>query len=255
MTENGKMTLRIQRYNPEKDDEPHYEAYEIPWNAQTTLLDGLKYIKDNQDPDLSFRSSCRMAVCGSCGVMINGVPKLACKAFLRAYPLGASIEPMANFPVEKDLVVDLTDFLEYIQALKPYILGNARKPEDGPNRQTPEELARYYKFSLCINCGLCYAACPQFAMNAAFAGPGAVTLAHRYNLDSRDQGRSERLKLLNSKHGVWGCTFVGYCSEVCPTRVDPAAALQQCKAQSALHFAASVLDCAKNKEACHGEQT
>ena len=254
MAEMKKMTLRIQRYNPEKDNAPHFEPFEIPWDDQTALLDGLQYIKDQLAPDLSFRSSCRMAVCGSCGVMINGVPKLACKTFLRSYPEGATIEPLANFPVERDLVVDLTHFLEYIQALKPYILGNLRKPEDGPNPQTPEQLTKYYKFALCINCGLCYAACPQFALNTKFFGPGAITLSHRYNIDSRDQGASERMELLNTENGVWSCTFVGYCSEVCPKHVDPAAALQQCKAQSALDFAASVLNCKKQKEAAHGNK-
>ncbi|MDR1777018.1 MAG: succinate dehydrogenase/fumarate reductase iron-sulfur subunit [Desulfovibrio sp.] len=253
MADTKTMTIKISRYNPEKDGEPHLELYTIPWSEKTVLLDALQYIKDNLSPDLSFRSSCRMTICGSCGVMINGVPKLACKAPLREYQEGLTVEPLANFPIERDLVVDLTHFMEYIQALKPYILGNIRRPSDGPNKQTPEEIAKYHKYSMCINCGLCYAACPQFGLNPKFLGPAAITLGRRYNLDSRDKGKSERMEKINSENGVWGCTLVGYCSEVCPKHVDPAAALQQCKVDSALEFAASVLNC-KKKEASHGNK-
>ncbi|BAV91558.1 succinate dehydrogenase/fumarate reductase iron-sulfur subunit [Candidatus Desulfovibrio trichonymphae] len=251
MADAKKMLLKILRYEPEHDSTPHFVPYGVPWDDQTSFLDALQYLKDNVCSDLSFRSSCRMAICGSCGVMINGVPKLACKTFLRHYPDGATVEPLANFPVERDLVVDLTHFLEYIQALKPYIIGNSRQPKDGPNMQTPEEMSRYHQFALCINCGLCYAACPQFGLNPAFYGPGAITLGHRYNLDSRDRGQADRMRDINSENGVWACTLVGYCSEVCPKHVDPAAALQQCKVAGALNFVSSVLHCKKNKEAFH----
>lgn len=251
MAETKKMTLQITRYNPEKDDAPYLQKFEVPWDSSTAFLDALAYIKDQLDPSLAYRSSCRMAICGSCGVMIDGVPKLACKTFLRDYKDGVTVEPLGNFPIERDLVVDLTHFLEYIQVLKPYVIGNSRKPEDGPNNQTPEQYARYHKFSMCINCGLCYAACPQFGLNSKFFGPAAITLAHRYDLDNRDQGKAERLPALNSEEGVWNCTFVGYCSEVCPKHVDPAAAIQQCKVEGALDFVASILG--KKKEAANGK--
>lgn len=255
MAETKKTTLQIMRYNPEADDAPRMRGYEVPWDASTSFLDALGYIKDKLDSSLSYRSSCRMAICGSCGVMIDGVPKLACKTFLRDYPNGARVEALANFPVERDLIVDLTHFLEYIQALKPYIIGNMRRPAEGPNSQTPQQLARFHKFSMCTNCGLCYAACPQFGLDADFLGPAALTLAQRYNLDSRDFGKAARMPEINKKNGgVWNCTFVGYCSEVCPKHVDPASALQQCKVESALDFAAQVLDCKnKKEEAGHGK--
>lgn len=254
MADMQKKTLQIMRYNPEKDDKPYLQKFEVPWDNSTAFLDALAYIKDNLDSSLSYRSSCRMAICGSCGVMINGVPKLACKNFLRDYEDGVTVEALGNFPIERDLVVDLTHFLEYIQILKPYVIGNARKPEDGPGKQTPEQFAQYHKFSLCINCGLCYAACPQFGLNAKFFGPAAITLAHRYNLDNRDHGKLDRLPLLNAEEGVWSCTFVGYCSEVCPKHIDPAAAIQQCKVESALDFVASIVGGgSKKKEGAHGQ--
>lgn len=240
------MSMRVQkvdilRYDPKINAEPYKQTFEVPADDTSSVLDALMYIKDHLDKDLSFRWSCRMAICGSCGMMINNYPKLACKTFLRDYPDGLLIEPLANFPIEKDLIVDMTPFVERLEALKPYIIGNDRKPEDGPNNQTPEQMAKYKQFAACINCGLCYAACPQFGLNPEFLGPAAITLAHRYNLDSRDNGKSERMKLLNGEKGVWGCTFVGFCSEVCPKNVDPAAAVNQGKIESSKDFVIAML--------------
>ena len=245
--------MQIMRYNPEKDVKPYLQRFEVPWDNSTAFLDALAHIKDFMDPTLSYRSSCRMAICGSCGVMINGVPKLACKTFLRDYEDGVTVEALGNFPIERDLVVDLTHFLEYIEILKPYVIGSTKKPEDGTTKQTPEQYAKYHKFSMCINCGLCYAACPQFGLNQKFFGPAAITLAHRYDLDNRDHGKAERLPHLNEENGVWSCTFVGYCSEVCPKHVDPAAAIQQCKVDSALDFVSAIIASKKKKEAAHGK--
>ncbi|WP_458734458.1 succinate dehydrogenase/fumarate reductase iron-sulfur subunit [Zobellella taiwanensis] len=233
-------TVQILRYDPERDDEPHLQRYDIPWNDTTSVLDALNHIKDRIDPSLTYRWSCRMAICGSCGFMVNGVPKLGCKTFLRDYD-ELRIEPLENYPIEKDLVVDLAPFVERIEAIKPYIIGNDRTVEQGPNTQTPAQMDAYHGFSQCINCGLCYAACPQVGLNPRFLGPAAITLARRYNLDSRDQGRHERMKLINGDDGAWGCTFVGYCSEVCPKEVDPAAAVNQSKIDSGVSYLLAAL--------------
>ncbi|MCH1923978.1 succinate dehydrogenase/fumarate reductase iron-sulfur subunit [Shewanella sp. C32] len=235
------QTVNVLRYDPAKDDEPYLEAFKVPANDTTSVQDALAYIKDNLDKSLSYRWSCRMAICGSCGVMVNKVPKLACKTFLRDYPQGMTLEPLSNFAIEKDLVVDKSPFLERLEAIKPYIIGNDRKPEDGTNLQTPAQMAKYKQFAGCINCGLCYAACPQFGLNPEFIGPAALTLAHRYNLDNRDHGKKERMKLINGDNGAWGCTFVGYCSEVCPKHVDPAAAVNQSKVESTKDFLIAML--------------
>ncbi|WP_226950897.1 succinate dehydrogenase/fumarate reductase iron-sulfur subunit [Rouxiella sp. S1S-2] len=230
------LQIEIQRYNPERDSSPHPVSYPVPFDNQTSLLDALGYIKDNLASDLSYRWSCRMAICGSCGMMVNGVPKLACKTFLRDYPQGMKIAALANFPVERDLVVDMTHFIESLAAIKPYIIGNDRGVELGPNRQTPAQMEKYHPFSGCINCGLCYAACPQFGLNPEFIGPAAIVLAQRYNLDNRDNGNRQRMPMLNAEDGVWRCTFVGYCSEVCPKQVDPAAAIQLGKVASSQDY-------------------
>ncbi|WP_067704266.1 MULTISPECIES: succinate dehydrogenase/fumarate reductase iron-sulfur subunit [unclassified Erwinia] len=241
MSDLKRCKIVIQRYNPETDRVPRNESFDVPWDEQTSLLDALGFIKDNLACDLSFRWSCRMAICGSCGMMVDGVPKLACKTFLREYPKGMLVAPLANFPVERDLVVDMSHFIESLEAIKPYVIGNTREPSEGPGQQTPAQMARYHQFSGCINCGLCYAACPQFGLNPEFIGPAAITLAHRYNLDNRDKGKKQRMAQLNGENGVWPCTFVGYCSEVCPKHVDPAAAIQQSKVESAKDFLIATL--------------
>lgn len=241
MSEIARCKITVQRYNPESDKVPRHGTFDVPWDDQTSLLDALGFIKDNLAFDLSYRWSCRMAICGSCGMMVDGIPKLACKTFLRNYPRGLLVEPLAHFPVERDLVVDMSRFIESLEAIKPWIIGNSRDAGRGPQRQTPAQMAKYHQFSGCINCGLCYAACPQFGLNPEFIGPAAITLAHRYNLDSRDKGKAQRMPMLNGDNGVWPCTFVGFCSEVCPKHVDPAAAIQQSKVASAQDYLITTL--------------
>jgi fumarate reductase iron-sulfur subunit len=235
----------VQRYLPESDshaETSHHagqvfmQSFEVPFDESTSILDALNYIKEELDPSLSFRWSCRMAICGSCGFMVNGIPKLGCKEFLRNYVTGQNkaeltIEPLAHFTVERDLMVNMDEFLHHLEAVQPFLMGDTSATI--VNKQTPAQLAKYKQFSNCINCGLCYSACPQFGLNPEFVGPGAIALAHRYNLDSRDKGKAKRMPLLNEHNGVWSCTFVGFCSEVCPKGVDPAAAVNQGKVESA----------------------
>jgi fumarate reductase iron-sulfur subunit len=230
-------TIGISRYNPEQDSQPQQHTYQVVSEHSTSVLDALLQVQQ-QDPSLGLRWSCRMAICGSCGVMVNGIPKLGCKTFVRDYPEQLVISPLAHFAVEKDLIVDMNPFLQHLSAVKPYLI-NAEKSLQ-PHKQTPAQLAKYQQFANCINCGLCYSACPQFGLNQEFIGPAAITLAQRYNLDSRDQGKAVRMPQLNSKNGVWACTFVGFCSEVCPKKVDPAAAVNQGKVASASDFIISM---------------
>lgn len=226
------MTITLARYLPEQSPTPFTQEFQVPYDDSTSILDALNYIKEELDASISFRWSCRMAICGSCGVTVNGIPKLGCKVFLRDYPNGVLLEPLAHLPVERDLIVDMEAFLTHLEAVKPYLISESVNQAQ-PNKQTPTQLAKYQQFSHCINCGLCYSACPQFGLNPEFLGPAAITLAHRYNLDSRDQGKAQRMPLLNTEEGPWSCTFVGFCSDVCPQQVDPAAAVNQSKVASA----------------------
>ncbi|MBB4286831.1 succinate dehydrogenase/fumarate reductase iron-sulfur subunit [Roseospira goensis] len=232
------ITFEVLRYNPEADSAPWIQTYSVPCEEEWVILDAINYIKDHLDSTLSYRWSCHMAVCGSCGMTVNGEPTLSCKAFLRDYK-GSKIrvEPLTHFPVERDLVVVLDDFMEKLQSVKPYLMPKTEKPvEEGEYKQTPRQLKNYKQYTMCINCMLCYAACPQYALNPEFIGPAALALTHRYNLDSRDAGRSERQEVVAQHEGVWECSFVGACSEVCPKDVDPAGAIQQMKIASTVDW-------------------
>lgn len=226
----GVMEVQVQRYRPDVDDAPHFESFQVPWTQDTSILDALNYIKDVLDPSLTFRWSCRMAICGSCGFMLNGEPKLGCEQFLRTYAPGPlRIEPLANHAVERDLVVDLEPFMSKLSHVEPYLHPDPSGTPEPGNLQTPAQMARYSQYAACINCMLCYAACPQVGLATDFLGPAAITAAVRYNKDSRDFGNEARLPLIDQENGLWPCTFVGACSTACPKGVDPAAAIQQAK--------------------------
>lgn len=253
------VKITVMRYRPDEDDKPWPETFEIEWTYDMSILDALGVIKDNLRPELAYRWSCRMEVCGSCGMVVNGEPKLACSTFVRDYVNKAAnkspankaqsegfgdivIGAMDNFPIEKDLVVDTEPFIKKLESVSPYIISkNPRALRDKENLQTPKQLAKYKQYTMCINCMLCYQACPQVGLNADFLGPAASALAHRYNLDSRDDGAKIRFKMLNEENGIWPCTFVGYCSDVCPKQVDPAGAIQQAKAQGVGYWAMDLI--------------
>ncbi len=232
------VELEILRYDPEQDTEPYFQTYTVPYHEDWVVLDAINYVKDELDRTLSYRWSCHMAVCGSCGMVVNGEPALACHAFLRDYPKRIRIKPLQNFPIERDLVIVMDDFMEKLSSVKPYLVTKEDKDvSDGEYLQAPAQHARYKQFTACINCLLCYSACPQYAIADNFVGPAALALAHRYNLDSRDRGRRAREDVVASNAGIWECSFVGACSEVCPKSVDPAAAIQQTKiASTGDHF-------------------
>jgi fumarate reductase iron-sulfur subunit len=236
-----RITLEVTRYQPAHDEKPGVQAYQVPLRKDWVILDALNYIKDQLDGSLTFRWSCRMGVCGSCGMMVNGVPKLTCATFISDYAPGpVRVEPMKNFPVLRDLVVDTSDFLVKLTKSKPWIIRKEEKPlEEGEYLQTPEQLETYKQFSMCINCLLCYAACPVYGLDPLFSGPAAIALAQRYNMDSRDQGAGERLDILSHHDGIWGCTFVGECTQVCPKHVDPAGAIQQYKLTASMEWVKS----------------
>jgi len=227
------ITITVTRYNPEKSRQPYTQSYTIPYKEDMVVLDALNYIKNHVDGTLTHRWSCRMGVCGSCGMTVNGDPTLTCATFLRDYyPGEVRVDPLANFPVIRDLVIDMSDFMDKLQEVKPWIIRSEEKPvAEGEYLQSPDELNLYRQFSMCINCVICYAACPVYGHDQSFLGPAAIALAHRYNMDSRDEGQDERAEIIGSHEGIWECTFVGECTRVCPKHVDPAAAIQRSKVQ------------------------
>ena len=232
------VEIQVLRYRPEQETEPVWQSYQVPFTEDMSVLQGLQYIKDEIDGSVSFRWSCRMAICGSCGMMINRIPSLSCQTFLRdLYPGPVKVEALDHLPIERDLVVSVEPFVKKLESIKPYLIPKEERAlSEGEYLQSPAQLAAFEQYSSCINCMLCYAACPQFGLNPDFTGPGVLALLHRYNADSRDGGKAERMEILNAEEGVWSCTAVGYCSEVCPKGVDPANAVNQNKINSAVDY-------------------
>ena len=206
------MQLEIFRYGPEKESEPTFQTFEVPFREDWVVLDAINHIKDENDGTLSYRWSCQMGVCGSCGMMINNVPKLSCAVFLKDYyPDKIRIEPLTGFPVERDLIFEMDDFMTKLTDIQPYIIrkeGEEKPLDEGEYLQSPAELAHFKQYSMCINCLLCYAACPVYALDSSFIGPAAIALGQRYNMDTRDQGRDVRQELIASNEGIWELSLI-----------------------------------------------
>jgi len=223
------ITLRIARYNPQHDSDTKFMEFNIPYERWTTVLEAILEVKKYFDHSVAVRYSCRQATCGSCGMIINGKPRLAC--FTKISELNSNIvtvEPMNNFPVIRDLAVKFERLFNTHHKVKPYLIHDDAeiKTDSKEFLQSPEELEKYIQFSNCIKCGLCNSACPTMATDSSFVGPQALAQAYRYVADSRDKGKDTRLKIIDESHGIWRCHFAGSCSQVCPKGVDPAMGIQ-----------------------------
>lgn len=218
------------------------QSFEVNAKKDMTVLDALNQIKDAKDSSLAFRSSCRMGICGSCGMMIDGKPRLACQTYLRDLGKIIKIEPLRHFPVVKDLVADIDDVFDKMRSVMPHMKRMEEKAtEGGEYKQTPRQLNKIKQACQCIKCMNCYSACPVYGKNKKFIGPAAGNLAYRYQKDSRDKAAGKRIDTVIGKDGVWDCSFVGECSKVCPKRVDPGTAMQRLKLSGALRLAKHII--------------
>ncbi|HPR63748.1 MAG TPA: succinate dehydrogenase iron-sulfur subunit [Thermoanaerobaculia bacterium] len=239
MTERN-ITFRVRRYNPEKDERPYYQEFTVPIHKGMTVLDGLHYIKREIDNSLAWRYSCRMGVCGSCAMLVNGKAMLACNTQITDISeTMIVVAPLPNFSIIRDLVPDLAGMFSKHQSVQPFIQrtdeGEMVKPT-GEYEQSPEELESYLQFSYCIRCGACMSACPTLATDQDYLGPMPLTQAFRYNSDSRDDGKKPRNGAVDTPHGAYRCHFGSECSRVCPKGVDPAKAIQLMKRQLVFDF-------------------
>jgi fumarate reductase iron-sulfur subunit len=218
--------LKICRYSPERGEGRHFDQFEIEVDATTTLIDAFEIIKDTIDPTFTFRSSCHDGVCGSCTVIVNGVERQAC--FVTVFELLKGqeelvIEPMRNFKIIRDLVVDMTPFFDKLKAVKPRIvLEDTPVATEEELPQSRENLDKMKNSERCIECGACVSACPIVSINPHFLGPAALVAAYRSSIDSRDQRRHERLEIVDSENGAWRCHSIYHCFDVCPKNVEPA---------------------------------
>ena len=227
------IKFRVQRYDPEKGNRPHFQEFMVPCSRGMTVLDGLIYIKENLDSTIAFRTSCRMAICGSCGMLVNNYPHLACHTQIEEFcSKKLTIKPLPNFPIIKDLVVDLIPFFETHKSIKPYVLRGDAEEMENPTAefcQSHDIMESFLQFTFCIKCGICVSACPTSASDKLFHGPQALAQCYRYCADNRDDGEPERFPMVGTDHGVWHCHLAGACSESCPKGVDPALAIQLLK--------------------------
>ena len=214
------VELRIQRYNPETDDEPHWEHYVVPAAQSDRVLDLLHQVKWYIDGTLTFRRSCAHGVCGSDAMMINGRNRLACEYLVKDAGSMITVEPMRGIPIIKDLLVDMDPFWAKYKSVMPFLVADEVPVDGRERRQAPEDRERYDDTTKCIACAACTTACPSFWSNDKFVGPAAIVNAHRYIFDSRDEGTQERLEILADADGVWRCRTIFNCVDACPRGIN-----------------------------------
>ncbi|MGL4172506.1 MAG: succinate dehydrogenase iron-sulfur subunit [Actinomycetota bacterium] len=224
------VTLRIRRYDPEQDDEPHWEEYTVTAYATDRLLDALHTIKGEHDGSLTFRRSCAHGVCGSDAMRINGKNGLACKILLKDLNPSKPIlvEPIKGLPVEKDLIVDMEPFFDSYREVMPYLVTEGNPPTR-ERLQTQEQRDRFDDTTKCILCAACTTSCPVYWADGQYSGPAAIVNAHRFIFDSRDEAAEERLEILNDAEGVWRCRTTFNCTDACPRGIEVTKAIQEVK--------------------------
>lgn len=222
------VNLKIRRFNPEKDHAPWWGEYKFEAEPTDRLLDALNHVKWYLDGTLTYRRSCAHGVCGSDAMLINGHNGLACKLLLKNLGSKITVEPMRGFRVIKDLLVDMDSFFDKYKKIKPYLITQSPEP-DQERKQSPEDREKFDDTTKCILCGACTTACPSFWANPDYVGPAAIVNAHRFIFDSRDEGREERLDILDTVEGVWRCRTIFNCVEACPRGINVTGAIGEVK--------------------------
>jgi succinate dehydrogenase / fumarate reductase iron-sulfur subunit len=221
-----RVTLHIQKFNPEVDLKPHEEPYRLDIGRGTTVLEALMRLKNETDGTLTFRYACRSAICGSCAMEINGTEKLACKTQIRPELERhgeVRVGPLKNLPLIKDLVVAMQPFWEQVRSIRPWLDPLPHEAVD------PAAMRNAYKafnnVEACIMCGACVSACTVYEVSKGFIGPAALAKAWRFAADPREAAVTKRLESLQGDGGIWDCTRCNYCVEVCPKDVKPMEAI------------------------------
>ena len=222
------VTLRIFRYNPEKDKKPYYDRFQIEADPTDRVLDLLEYIKGEYDGTLSFRRSCAHGICGSDAMRINGRNRLACKVLVKELSRKITIEPLLGMRVVKDLIVEMEPFFDSYRKVLPYLI-NDETPPKKERLQSPEARLRFDDTTKCILCACCTTSCPSFWASEEYVGPAAIVTAHRFIFDSRDQAGAERLRILSDQFGVYRCHTIFNCTVACPREIQITKAIGEVK--------------------------
>ncbi len=231
------VALKIWRYDPARG-ERRLQDYEVDAPEWATLLDVLDIIKDRHDGSLAYRKSCRMMICGSCGMRMDGGAVLACRT--RMEPIAREgrvpvISAMGNLPVIRDLVVDMSPFWSKIRHMKPWLETGYEEVPRTEFLATPQQMEPIHKESLCIMCGCCVSECNSLESDPGFFGPAALAKGFRFVGDPRDRAAVERLEAYSDEHGIWNCTRCYFCNERCPKGVDPRDAIAKLGAEAMKH--------------------
>ncbi len=232
-----KMTFLICRFDPENGQPMRLQEYTLDVSTiiGAMLLNALEAIKETQDPTLGFRRSCGEGVCGSDGMNINGKNGLACKTKLHDLPDRVVIQPLTGFPVIRDLIVDMKQFFDQYERVKPY-LQNRNPPPATERLQSPEERARLDGLYECILCACCTSSCPSYWWNPEkFLGPAALLGAYRFIADTRDTETAARVEALKDPYSAFRCRTIMNCADVCPKGLNPSEAIAKIRREMLHH--------------------
>ncbi|PSP72007.1 succinate dehydrogenase [Halobacteriales archaeon QS_3_64_16] len=229
------VRLEVFRYDPEVEakQEPRFDTFHIPLEQGMTVLDALIYARDQYDTSLTFRHSCRQAICGSDALFINGSQRLGCQTQVQDLETPVRIEPLPHQEVEKDLVVDMSHFYEQMDAVDPYF--RSEDVEEGEEqRQTRENREKIKMSTRCIWCGACQSSCNIAAGDNEYLGPAAINMAYRFVMDDREEEtiKQDRLEIIEQEHGVWRCQTQFSCTEVCPKDIPLTEHIQELKREA-----------------------
>mmetsp|Transcript_13195 Transcript_13195/g.40090 ORF Transcript_13195/g.40090 Transcript_13195/m.40090 type:complete len:266 (+) Transcript_13195:64-861(+) len=225
-------TFSIYRWNPdEPDTKPRMQEYQIDLNeCGPMVLDALLKIKNELDPTLTFRRSCREGICGSCSMNINGSNTLACLCKIDEPGTNTKIYPLPHMYVLKDLVPDMSNFYEQHKSVQPYLINDSSVGMEKEHYQSKEDRSKLDGLYECVLCACCTTSCPSYWWNAdKYLGPAVLLQSYRWLADSRDTKKAERLKFLDDAFKVYRCHTIMNCSKTCPKHLNPGKAVAQIK--------------------------
>jgi succinate dehydrogenase / fumarate reductase iron-sulfur subunit len=223
--------FKVYRWDPDTGDNPRTDTYELDLDrCGPMVLDALIKIKNEVDPTLTFRRSCREGICGSCAMNIDGTNTLACLKPIAEVRGPVAIHPLPHMPVVKDLVPDLSHAYAQLRSIEPWLRADTPPPPDGERRQSKKERAELDGMWECILCFCCTTACPSYWWNGdRYLGPAVLLAAYRWIADSRDESTGERLDALQDPFKLYRCHTIMNCTQTCPKGLNPARAIGRIK--------------------------